>query len=202
VVAIAIPNFGTGAEDFQAGLKRAFERILRAQSESADGTPLQVPGVSDSDRVLDFLVMVIPPSAGVLATLTNVFNLWLAGRVVRISGRLKRPWPDLATLAFPRSGLWLITAALAGSFLPGLIGLISVVLAASLLMAYSVLGFAVLHGLTRGMNARGFVLAGAYFAVAVFGWPMLLVAMLGLADSGLDLRRRFANKRAPPSPRP
>ena len=34
-------------------------------------------------------------------------------------------------------------------------------------MAYGVLGFAVLHAITRGMNGRRFVLGGIYVAVLV-----------------------------------
>ena len=46
-------------------------------------------------RLIDFLVAAIPPAAAVLATITNVLNLWLAARIVKFSGRLKRPWPRL-----------------------------------------------------------------------------------------------------------
>ena len=41
------------------------------------------------------------------------------------------------------------------------------VLAASLFMAYALMGFAVLHAITRGMGGRGFMLGGAYVAVVV-----------------------------------
>ena len=35
------------------------------------------------DRLVDFLVAVLPPAAAVLTTLTNVVNLWLAERIVQ-----------------------------------------------------------------------------------------------------------------------
>ena len=89
------------------------------------------------------------------STLLNVLNLWLAGRIVKVSGRLRRPWPDLSTLTFPPFAPGLLAAAVAGSFLPDLFGLLSGVFAASLLMAFAILGFAVLHAITRGMGSRG-----------------------------------------------
>ena len=61
-------------------------------------------------------------------------------------------------------------------------------LAASLLVAYVLLGFAVLHALTRHLQSRFFVLASAYAAVLVFQWPALIVLLLGLTDTLLDLR--------------
>ena len=54
-------------------------------------TPLTLPGGGDPERFINFLVSVIPATAAVLATFTNLLNLWLAGRVVKFSGRLTRP---------------------------------------------------------------------------------------------------------------
>jgi hypothetical protein len=93
----------------------------------------------------------------------------------------------------------LLAGAIAGSFLPDLLGIIAGVLAASLLMAYAILGFAVLHAITRGMGNRGFVLGGAYAAVVVFGWPVLGMSFLGLADAAFKLRDRVTTKRGPPT---
>jgi hypothetical protein len=193
VVLVAVPNFGTDKESFQNGLRSAFERAVQLQS------PADAPGRPDVDKLIDILVLAIPPAAAVLATLVNVFNLWLAARIVKVSGRLLRPWPDLSELQLPRSVAGLLAAAIAGSFLPDLLGLLSGVLAASLLMAYAIIGFAVLHAITRGMGSRGFALGSAYAAVVVFGWPVLGMSLLGLADTAFNVRDRFATKRGPPS---
>ena len=161
--------------------------------------PLNVPGVSNAGRLVDFLVAAIPPAAAVLATITNVLNLWLAACIVKFSGRLKRPWPPLAAMTFPRPLAIALAIAVALSFVGGLIGIIAGVLSASLLMAYGVLGFAVLHAITRGMASRMFLLGGVYAAVLVFGWPVLALCLLGLIDAAIDLRARIARKRGPPA---
>jgi len=181
IVAAAVPNFGMDQESLQAALRKTYERILRDQA------------------LIDVLVVAVPPAAAIFSTITSVFNLWLAARVVKISGRLKRPWPDLAALALPPSTSALLAATIAGSFLPDLAGVLSGVFAASLLMAFAILGFAVLHAITRGMRARIVTLTGLYAAAAVFGWPVLAVALLGLAESILNIRSRVARKRGPPS---
>jgi hypothetical protein len=199
VVVIAIPNFGLDADSFRASLRNALTHILRADTAAPADAPLTMPGVSNAGRLVDFLVAAIPPAAGVLATITNVLNLWLAARIVKFSGLLKRPWPPLAAMTFPR----VLTAALAGavalSFLGSLIGIVAGVVSASLLMAYGVLGFAVLHAITKGLASRIFLLVGVYGAVLVLGWPVLALCLLGLIEAAIDLRARLAPSPGPPA---
>src|SRR6266581_1573548 len=92
--------------------------------------------------------------------------------------------------------------AAAGMLAGDLFGIAAGVLTASLLTAYALVGLAVLHATTRGINGRGFVLAGIYAAVGVFGWPALLLSLLGLADLVLDFRRLAAKRRGLPETRP
>lgn len=179
-VAAAVPNFGTDQPSVQAALRKTYERILRDQS------------------LIDILVVVVPPAAAVFSTITNLLNLWLAARIVKISGRLKRPWPDLAALTLPPASSALLAAALAGSFLPDLFGMLAGAFAATLLMAFATLGFAVLHAITRGMSSRAFVLAAVYAAALVLGWPVLAMSILGLAEAAFHIRNRVARKRGPP----
>ncbi len=193
IVVVAIPNFGTDAESFRAGLRSALSRLLHVEADAPAGLP-------NSGRLVDFLVTAIPPAGAVLATVTNLVNLWLAGRIVKFSGRLKRPWPQLSDMTLPRSAIAALAVTIALSFVGGLVEIVAGVLAASLLMAYGVLGFAVLHTISRGLDARGFLLGGVYAAVMVFGWPVLALCLLGLIEAAVDLRARFARKRGPPSP--
>jgi len=193
VVVVAVLSFGTDKETFQSALRSAFERALRLQTQ-----PLGLPANTDSQRLLDLLVIALPAAAAVLLTLLNVFNLWLAARIVNVSGRLRRPWPDLTTLTLPGFTTAVLATAIAVSFVPGIVGLLSSVLSASLFMAYAVMGFAVLHAITRGMGSRALALTGTYAAVIMIGWPILAISMLGLAESAFNIRARFAAKGSPP----
>jgi hypothetical protein len=181
VVAAAVPNFGTDQETLQSGLRKTYERLLNDKA------------------LIDVLVVAVPPAAAVFSTVTNLVNLWLAARVVSISGRLTRPWPELAALSLPMSAAGLLTAAIAGSFLPDLLGVLSGAFAASLLMAFAIVGLAVLHAITRGMGSRGVVLAGVYATALILTWPLLAISILGLAETLLNIRGRVARKRGPPS---
>jgi len=181
VVAAAVPNFGGDQQSLRAALRKTYERILSDQS------------------VIDLLVIVVPAAAAVFSTLINLFNVWLAARIVKISGRLVRPWPDLAAITLPAFTPALLALAVACSFLPDLAGMLAGAFAASLLMAFAILGFAVLHAITRGMSSRVLVLAGIYAAATVLGWPMLAVSVLGLAEATFKIRGRVAGRRGPPT---
>jgi Predicted membrane protein (DUF2232) len=198
VVTFGILAIGTDAESFRSGLRGAIERLFGLRADALKQTTFKLPGLGEMDAV-EFMVLITPPTAAVVAYITNLLALWLAAQTVKVSGRLKRPWPDLSTLSFPPPGHALLAAALAATFLPGIVAIIASVFAASLLMAYALLGLAVVHALTRGINGRGFILGSIYGAIFVFGWPMLLMSLVGLTDALLDLRGRMATSRGPPS---
>jgi hypothetical protein len=193
VVVAGMLHFGTDEESFLAALRNFLERMFRASDSLPKDAPMPPPS-ADRSKIIAFLIAVLPPTAAVFTTATNMFNLWLASRIVRISGRLNRPPSDLSAMRFPFYAPALIGGAVAVSFLPGLVGSFGVVLTASMLLAYAVLGLAVMHAITRGMSSRPFALGGLYAVLIIFGWPMLLLAMLGLADTAFDLRGRAAKR--------
>jgi hypothetical protein len=181
VVAAVVPYFGADLESVRAFLRKAYERLI--------------PDAS----LIDILVVAVPAAWAVFSTIVLLVNLWLAARAVGISGRLKRPWPDLAALMLPPAASGLLAVAIAGSLLPDLPGVLAGAFAASLLMVFAIVGLAVMHAITRGMPSRPIALAGLYAATLVVGWPLLAMALLGLADTILDVRGRLARKRGPPS---
>jgi hypothetical protein len=197
-VAVAVPHFGFDADAFREGLRHTFEALIRLQHDGTDPASHDLVAPSEESRLLDVLVLVIPPASAALSTITNVFNLWLAGRIVRFSGQLKRPWPVLSDMTLPSLLPAVLALAIGGAFMTNLVGILSGVLAASLFMAYALLGFAVLHTVTRGHNARSFLLAGTYGAVFMFGWPLLVIAAVGLADATLGIRARLGRAHGPP----
>jgi hypothetical protein len=200
IVLVVIPSFGLDAESFRANLGGALARMLQGETGAAPGQPPVIPG-ADPKRILDFLVEALPPAAALLATLTIVFNLWLGARIVNFSARLRRPWPKLSAITFPPLIAAVLAAAVALSFAGGMVGIVAGVVSASLLMAYAILGCAVLHDITRGISSRPFVLGGVYASVLVFsGWPTLMLSLLGLVDAAIGLRARVKRGRGPPAP--
>ena len=193
IIAIGVLTFGTDLETFRAEMRRGLERIFQFRTDASTAAKV------NQTQMIDFLVAVIPSAAGVLATATNVLNLWLAARIVKFSGRLQRPWPELPALSFPRVTAAVLIVTVALTFAGGMAGLLATVGSAALVVAYGILGFAVLHALTRGARGRSFVLGAAYAAVVLFFWPVVALCMLGLTDAALDLRGRAARKGGPPA---
>jgi len=53
--------------------------------------------------------------------------------------------------------------------------------------------------LTAHLKSRAIVLIGVYASILLFGWPLLAITLLGIADALLNLRGRNARKPNPPS---
>ncbi len=198
VVAIAMLQIGSDEESIRNGLKAGLERVFRQQTGGAADEPLRFPGISEPERLLELFAVVMPPIAAMASTLILTLNLWMAGRVVNLSGRLTRPWPDIPAMTFPRWAPALLAGAALVSFAPDLAGLIASLFAATLLVAFTMLGFAVLHALTRGLSGRAAMLSGAYAFVAVLGWPALVAVLLGVAESIFKWRAKAAGRGPPP----
>ena len=201
VTLIGLFQVGSSQADIDGTLRTTIEQMLRAHLALPEGAPLVVPGVDDPKRFVDMMVRVMPSAGAVMMTLIYLINLWLAGRVVKISGQLRRPWPDIAATRLPPTAMLALTIAFAVSFVPGLLGMAAALPAASLLAAYAALGFAVMHGITRHLHGRTAVLIGLYMGFVLLGWsgwPMLVMALLGLVDGVVDLRRRVAATHGPP----
>jgi hypothetical protein len=198
--ALTIPVFGSDLDSYRATVKEIFERVIRLQLGTPAGEPLKLPNGGDPAAALDLLATVMPPIAAAIAMLTSLFNLWLAGRIARVSGRLKRAWPDLSALNFPAMTPVALLAAIALSFLASIVGVAAGMLAACLLLAYAILGFVVIHQLTRPLTARSVILGAVWLVVLSLGWPAIVVALVGLADGLLDLRKtNKPNSNLPPN---
>ena len=193
VVLAAVLRFGFDPESIQVGLQRALEALFQVRATDATNAP------AGSEEIREFIawLSIWLPRIGAFPTiLASLMNVWLAARIVSASGRLKRPWPDLSAITFPSWIPLLLAAAIAGTFAPGLIGVLGWVLTASLLTAYMLLGFAVLHATTRPLAGRIFILGASYLSVMLLRWPALAVAVIGLVDAALDIRGRVARMRA------
>jgi hypothetical protein len=81
-----------------------------------------------------------------------------------------------------------------------MLALLAQIVTTALMMAYALTGFAVLHTLTLALKSRAFLLGCTYAIVGMFVWPVLLMAILGLADAAFGFRRRYLQRRPPPLP--
>jgi Predicted membrane protein (DUF2232) len=205
VITAALASYGADEQGIRASLRTLLQTLFRLQTGAGPGEPLRIPGIADTDRLLDMFAVMLPPMAALITALTLMVNLWLGGRVVKVSGRLKRPWPDLSEITFPPLAAAALAIALVAALIPGMPGLIASLFATTLALAFMILGFAFLHAATRGMAAtppgtagRIATLAAAYTLVALLGWPALIVAGLGLVETLFRWRARLG-RRGPPA---
>lgn len=191
VTAAALLTIGTDAASIAGTLQRWMSRVL----SSAD-----MPASSEAQQWIDAMIRIVPAAAAMFATLTLSLNLWLAGKITATSGLLRRPWPDLKATALPPMTLVVLLVAIGLSFAGGLLGIVAAVAGATLMMAYALVGFAVLHTLTLSLRSRALWLGSAYALMLLFIWPILAMVALGLTDAVFGLRQRFARRQPPPLP--
>jgi hypothetical protein len=189
----ALLTLGTDAASIIDTLRQFMLRILEQRD---------APVAADTERLIDSLIIVAPAAAAGVAMLTLTLNLWLAAKITVTSARLSRPWPDLKSVTLPPMTLAALCAAIAFCFSGGLAAIGARIVTSALLLAYALVGFAVLHTLSLALKNRAFWLGSVYAIALIFVWPALALVALGLADAVFGFRQRFLRRRPPPLPVP
>ena len=156
----------------------------------------------------DFLAIVgaeaTVPAAGMLALATPglvlaswllmlVINAALAQGVLTRFGAALRPNLRLADVTLPDwLPLALAGAALVAVLATGTTRLVAVTVACALCAACFFAGLGIVHAWLHGRSGRTLLLALLYGTIVMLGWPIVIVAGLGLADHWTGWRRRMA----------
>jgi len=187
---------GADQETMRSALRKTLDELTRAQ------IPAVAAGAALTEGELDLLARLLPALAASSFLVLNSFNLWLAGRIALVSGRLPRPWPVVSDISLPLAAPVLLAVSVAGSFAPNLIGTICASMAGPLLIAHVMVGFAVIHTVTIGAKARVLILASLYAGFLIFAQRTILawvaLGALGLAEALFGIRGRMAAPRVPP----
>jgi len=195
MIIIVVPTFGLNEESFRTGLQSFFERALRDGNTGA--SPSADLSSEDIKRLVDAFIKIMPPIAAGVSTLINAINLYLAARIVKVSGRLRRPWPDLHVMRFPAAAHAAFALSFVLWFVPGAVGMAGGAVWAALTVAYGILGMAVMHAVTRSFGSRTFILSTLYVVLVLF-WPIIiLLAFIGVADAIFDFRSRAGPGKPP-----
>ena len=191
MTAVTLLTYGSDAETIAATMKRGFLRFLQRNG---------IETTASTERGIEGLIAIAPGVAAIGAMMNPLINLWLAAKITATSGRLNRPWPDLRSTALPPMTLVALCVAIAFCFAGGLLAMFAQAAAAALLMAYALVGFAVVHVLTLRLRSRPLLLGLLYALTLLFNWPIVaLMGIIGLVDALFGLRERF-NRKPPPLP--
>ena len=198
LVQTRLPATRPSAEPPRTGTPRADAPSTGSEAAGRDGATASDPAPqADADpadvtraEVADALARVVPAFAANGLALLLAFYLWASARIVKISGRLPRPWPDIPSTAMPRSTLVAVAAAVAMCFAPGYVGVFGVALLGAFSAAFALQGLAAFHDRSRGRPGRGLMLFGMYLILFVTqGIALVALTLFGLADTALDRRR-------------
>jgi hypothetical protein len=138
------------------------------------------------------LALVIPGVIAASWMVMTASNAVLAQGVLARFGVAWRPPPDLAALSLP---LWLsvlLAVAAAAAAFGGVARFCGVNLLIVLSVPFCLAGLAVLHTAARRLTRPQIPLVAFYVLAGLFGWPLLVVTILGVLEAPLGLRRRFA----------
>jgi hypothetical protein len=197
--AISLLSLGTDVDSLKTAFRPVVERTFVSGMPQGSGTPAPLTPARIDD--LTMLVIAIAPIsvAAVWFAFANL-NLWLAALVTQKSERLNRPWSDLSLVTLPRVLSIAFAGTVALGLTGGMLGMLSTSFATAILMAYLLVGLAIIHNITRGLSIRVGILWATYvllFMLFVMAAPV--IALLGLAEPILPWRRRANAPLSPPS---
>jgi hypothetical protein len=147
----------------------------------------------DAGRDAVGAVAMVLPSMVVLSWLTMVvINAALAQGLLMRFGRNRRPAMRMAGIDLPHRLTPVLAVAAAGAvLLPGVAGYLAFNTALILAFPFAFAGLAVMHAFAARQPARVAILVGFYVFLFLFGWPIPLVAGLGVIEQWTGLRRRM-----------
>ena len=187
---------GRDLDGLRALLRDLIEKVFLQQLPGLKERNL---GEAEIAALTEVTLYAFPATTAISWLGSLLLNFYLAGRITLASGRLPRPWPDLAAITFPRAlGFGLAAAFAVLTFVSGYPALLASGFGGAFLFAYLLMGLAIVHYVTRGAAARPFILWAVYLSLLVLNtWAGLALALLGALEPILPWRRWKAQGNAP-----
>lgn len=189
-VAVAIAFAGR-----EGGLESAIEGFVVGMLRTLAGP--SGAGLADLEAYGSQIARIFAGIVAVSWLVMTTVNGALAQALVRKAGVARRPSPRMADLDLPKwlAGLAAIFAI--GAFADGFAGFASRNMMVILVAVYALAGLGVVHALVQGLQWRGMALGAVYGALFVFGWPVLVLAAIGLAEPIANLKARVPSGTPP-----
>lgn len=170
------------------GFQGALERFL--QSALAELGAVEVE-TDTSPEMADWM-FVIPGLMAASWLIMVTLNCMLAQAAAVRLGWNRRPSPAFDAIELPR---WLLpcvgVTVLLSMLGDGDLGFLGRATLIALTVPYGFLGLALIHVAVRRWPHPGLALIVIYGSILVFGWPIMVVVLLGFAEDFAELRRRL-----------
>lgn len=150
-------------------------------------------GAVDRQQIVESVAPILLGTIGLSWLVMLVINGALGQALAVRLGWNLRPNPDFAMMELPR---WLPAVAavlLIGTvLLPGTLGFFATNAALIMSLPFFLIGTAVVHVAARRVTAGPMLLILFYILMLLFGWPVVVVAFLGLIEQMAGFRQRWA----------
>jgi hypothetical protein len=176
-------------------LLRQSELMYRLMSGLGADAPLVQTGAQDPKLFIGAMADAIGPFVAFILGAIYLINIWLAAKIANRSGRLHGTWVPVPDMLLPRLLLPVAALSMLGGLLPGYVGFMLELISVASILALTTLGYASVHGATRGSALRGLVLGTLWSLTIVFGFPVLLMLLAGVAELSFGWRRSFSARR-------
>jgi hypothetical protein len=180
-VAVTLLLLG-GPDGLQAGVREVVGHALDRITDQR---------IPQRDQIAATVALVMPGIVAASWMVMAVINGSLAQGVLARFGAAWRPSPDLAALTLPSWITILLGLAAAATAFGGPSRFVGINTMIALSVPFCLAGLAVLHAAVRRLTHPAVALVIFYTVAAMFGWPLLIVAVLGLLENWLGLRRRL-----------
>ena len=140
---------------------------------------------------LTFQIRMLPYFVPATWLLMIWINIWLGVKVAKLSNRMNRPKFTLKDAEIPFITALVLGAAVVVSFAAPPLSYLGAAFVGALGMALVIMGCVTLHVVTLNNKLRGIMLSLLYASMLFFGFPIFIMAGLGLADLFLKIRQRF-----------
>ena len=192
LAAIGLFTIATDMDGLRGFMKLFVDRIVTPPPGVP--RPPGMPTTLDPEQLAgltNILVSLLTVSLATTWLTIAMLNMWLAGHVVARSSRLVRPWPELSELRLPPTAAIALAVTLGATFLSDMPGLVAAGFAGSILLAYTLVGLAIVHSITRGNPLRPMMLTATYVVLLLFfAFAGPALAVFALSETFFSLRRK------------
>jgi hypothetical protein len=168
---------------------------LEAEVDKAIATALAGLSAGPEVRQIEAFARIIAPilpGLGIAGWMMVVAVNGIVAQALLVRfGHNLRPSPRVEDVELPNAMPLALAAAAAGAFLGGPVGYAARNAVAILAVPFFFAGLGVVHALVRRLSGGPLALIAFYAIMAMFGWPVLLVAALGLVDQWVAFRARW-----------
>ena len=161
--------------------------LAEATSTILEGQPVEI-----QQKIIANLVLILPGTVALSWLVMLVVNGVLGQGLVSRFKRNLRPSPDFAMLELP-NWLSILGAVLliGATLLPGSLGYLAKNAAFIMALPFFLVGLSVIHVAARRLSAGMLLLVLFYILMMLFGWPVILVAFLGLIEQRAGFRQKW-----------